>query len=305
MSEREEFVNLYKKNRPNLSDSSIKTYISMLKNLYINLENTLNFPTTKYYIDNYEKVLQFLENNYNESQRKTILSALTVLTLGHPCSDEYQKQMLVDFRNVNKKYKEQLKSDTQNNNWITQAEIKDIYTKLEKEVKPYFKKKDLNDNEIQRLMDYIILSLYYLLPPRRILDYSLMKVFDIDKEKDNYIDHDSNEFVFNKYKTAKNYGLQRVKIPTKLKNILKNYIQIIKEKSNYLLFNKNGSMLASPQLVSKLNKIFNGRKISVNILRHSWITENLKIPRLKDMEQMAQKLGHNVETMMQYKKYDN
>jgi integrase len=90
-------------------------------------------------------------------------------------------------------------------------------------------------------------------------------------ENDNYID--KKNLIFNSYKTAKAYGRQTLPLPVKLKNILNKWISI--NPTDYLLFDVNMNPLTNVKLNQRLNKIFGDKKISVNALRHTNITEAL------------------------------
>ena len=53
-----------------------------------------------------------------------------------------------------------------------------------------------------------------VIPPRRSLDYSEMKIRNYDAKTDNF--YKGNKFFFNKYKTVKSYGIQSLEIPKEL-----------------------------------------------------------------------------------------
>ena len=101
------------------------------------------------------------------------------------------------------------------------------------------------------------------------MDYVEFKIRNVNENEDNYLDR--NKFVFNKYKTAKVYGRQELEIPLQVKNILKKWISI--NPTDYLLFDTNMNKLTNVSLNQRLNKIFNGKKIGVNALRHSYLTD--------------------------------
>ena len=128
-----------------------------------------------------------------------------------------------------------------------------------------------------------------------------MKIKNIDKEKDNYID--KGFFVFNSYKTAKYYGSQRIAISNKLKVLLRKWIKL--NPTDHLLFDTHFNALTPVQLTQRLNKIF-GKKASINILRHSYLSEKYKdIPALKELEETAKNLGHSLSESLQYVKRDD
>jgi hypothetical protein len=60
--------------------------------------------------------------------------------------------------------------------------------------------------------------------PRRNLDWIAIKINNIDKEKDNYID--KKNFVFNTYKTAKYKGKQLIPIPEMILKVTKKFLKL-------------------------------------------------------------------------------
>lgn len=255
-----------KKARPTLSDSSITTYNSILKNLYKKV-----FGDKKFDIDDFEKsekILKHLED-VEPNKRKTILSALVVI-----CKDPkpYRTLMLTDIKDYNKEVATQEKTEEQKENWIEPNEIQSVFETLKKEADYLIKKKDLTMNELQKIQNFIIVALFHLIPPRRAKDYCDFKIRgDIDKEKDNWFDEKASEFSFASYKTSKFYGVQKVKIDKVLKSIIKKWIAI--NPTEWLLFDNNHQKLSPVKLNQRLNKIFGSEKgCSVNQLRHSFLT---------------------------------
>ena len=199
--------------------------------------------------------------------------------------------------------KEHKMTETQKENWITQDELKKKFSELETEVKPLIKKA-INDkqklitDEYQKFQNYMIVGLYLLNEPRRLLDYTEMKVKNFDKEKDNYFD--KSKFVFNQYKTAKYTGKQEVKVDAKLRYIIK--IRKLLDDNDYLLIDSKKNKLTPVKLNQRLNKIF-GKKIGASLLRHSFISEFLKdVPALEKMTEIANNMGHSLTEQLKYKK---
>ena len=86
----------------------------------------------------------------------------------------------------------------------------------------------------------------------------------------NYYDTENKKFIFNKYKTSDTYGRQEISIPDELCSILNSYIRSYKIKDK--LF---PDLVESYELTHALTVIFKNafkKYISVNILRHSFIT---------------------------------
>lgn len=253
--------------RPNLSEGSLKTYASILKNLHKKVFE--NKEVEKSDFNEFRKILDYLKD-VPPNKRKTILSALVVLT----DKNEYREIMNDDVSNYNKEIQKQEKSETQRENWITTDEVREVFNRLENDAKILFKKSNKTNADMNQIQNYIIVALLggIFIPPRRSLDYCAMKIKNIDRDEDNYID--KNKFVFNKYKTAKTYGKQELAIPQQLKNILNRWISI--NDSDYLLRDKNGNQMTSTKLNQYMNRIFDGKKIAVNAMRHTYLTDKYK-----------------------------
>ena len=290
---------IIKENRPKLSDSSVKTYTSIILNLYKKMSqeggNVLDF-----FVKSVKDVLHFLKDTPS-SKRKTILASLVVLCeKNDKVTEQYRKQMLDDKHQYDDDEKDQKMSSSQRENWISQDELKVIYERMDKENRPLLSRDKLNDREFQQLQNFVILSLYYLQPPRRLKDYTEMKLREVDEAKDNFIK--GNNLVFNVYKTAKSHGRESVPVNQKLKFIINKWKVL--NQGEFLLASSNGKKLSSSQLQQRLNQIL-GKKASVNILRHSFLTDKYKdMPAIRELEERAQDMGHTVEQALLYVKRD-
>lgn len=256
----EEYI---KKQRPNISKSSVKTYSSILRNLYKKV-----FEKDDIDIDDFEKSEKILRHlkTLEPNKRKTILSALVVIT----DNKDYRTQMLDDIKDYNKEQSKQEKNEKQVNNWVSQDDVNQLFSKLQTNAKHLYKKPELNNNDLQEIQNFIIISLLggVFIPPRRSKDYTEFKIKNIDKSKDNYIE--KNKFVFNTYKTAKTYGMQSVDIPHGLKLIIKKWLKV--NPTDYLLFDSSLNKLSNVKLNQRINKLFD-KKVSVNQLRHTFLSD--------------------------------
>jgi integrase len=281
--------------RPNLSESSITTYNSIIKNLYKKVfqKNGDIFNVEDF--NDSEKVLNYLQD-IPSNKRKTILAAITVLT----DNEKYRNQMNEDVDKYNVEISKQEMTDNQRENWIESKEINDLLNKFENESKLIYKKKDKTIAELRIMQNYIILCLLggKYIGPRRSLDYVNFKTKNINKSTDNYLE--KNEMIFNSYKTAKTYGEQKVKIPAKLKNVLLKWIAI--NPTDYLLFDSNLNKMSSVKLNQTLNKLFGGRKISVNALRKSYLTEKYSemSRKTKELEEDMTMMGSSTNVSQHY-----
>lgn len=284
--------------RPTLSKSSITTYNSILTNLYKKVFGNNDIDVKKF--NDTEKILKHL-NDTEPNKRKSVLSALVIIT----DNKVYREKMNDDIKDYNNEISKQEKTETQEQNWVSQNEVKEKYNQLENEAKLIYKKQHIKPSDLQQIQDYIILSLLggVHIPVRRSKDYVDFKIKSVDKEKDNYIDDKWKELVFNSYKTAKTYGKQTLPIPTKLKAILKKWITV--NPTDYLLFDKNYNPLTNVKLNQRFNKIF-GKKSSVNALRHSILTEKFgeQMKKNKELEKTMSEMGSSVGMATTYIKND-
>lgn len=287
-----------KEKRSTLSDSSITTYASVLKSLYKKVfgDGKIDFDDFK----DTKKVLGFLKD-VPPNRRKTILSALVIITN----NESYREQMLSDVREYNKDISKQEKTPEQEANWIDTAQVKTVFDAVKADACALMKKKvALKPVELQEIQNYIILAVLggIFIPPRRSKDYCDFKIKGIDEKKDNYAK--KGKLVFNSYKTAKTYGVQEVDIPKPLQQILNAWCKI--NPTDFLLFDSNMSHLTPVKLNQRLNKIFGGKKISVNQMRHSYLTgkyaEHSKVD--KELAEDVREMGTSKAMLTTYVKND-
>ena len=256
--------NYVKEKKPTLSKSSITTYSSILKNLYIRVFGTGDINMEKF--NQTDKVLEHLKN-VPPNKRKTILSSLVIITDKKP----YRDLMLEDVREYNKEIHKQEKTEDQKASWVDTNQVKEILDELRVNADLLYKKKNLTVGDLQSIQSFIIMCLLggVYIPPRRSKDYVDFKIKNVNKTDDNYLD--KNKLYFNSYKTAKTYGQQILDIPIQLKNILLRWIKV--NPTEYLLFDTNMNKLSSVKLNQRLNKIFGEKKVGVNQLRHTYLTD--------------------------------
>jgi integrase len=268
--------------RPSLSASSLTTYNSILTNLFKKVfgESVIINPARFSEVDKIMNHLKDLPPN----RRKTILSSLVVIC---PDEKEYREVMMADIKKYNEEIAKQEKTPTQKENWVDAPEIRQVLGTYKKHADLLYKKDNLTDNDLQEIQKYVLLCLLsgVYIPVRRSKDMCDFKIANINPKEDNYID--KSTLVFNSYKTAKFYGEQKISIPIKLKNILTKWIKVAIDHSDYLFFDKNKQKLTSVKLNQRLNKIFDDKKISVNALRHAYLTDKYG-HTLKTNEELAE-----------------
>ena len=184
-------------------------------------------------------------------------------------------------------------------NWLSNDNINKIieYLKL-KVVKKVRNKEDYNN-----LLNYVVLSLYTLHPPRRNVDYSLMKISNnMNDDKYNYLDLKKGQFVFNNYKTQGKYNQVVVPIEEDLLKVIELYLNNHPEKSklknknydvHFLKSFYNEPIEKSQEITRILNKIF-GKNIGSSMLRNMYLSNKYSnvIEELKDdVADMSTSLG--------------
>jgi integrase len=288
---------IIKHKRPALSDSSITTYNSILKNLYKHCFGTGDIDTQKF--DDTDKILSYLKE-VPANKRKTILSALVIMT----DEKKYRTLMLEDIKEYNQDIGTQEKSESQKENWVEGTDIKSLWEQLKHTADLLYKKPHLTTNDLQEIQNFIILSLLggIFISPRRSKDFCDFKIKNIDTSKDNFIK--KNELIFNSYKTSKFYGEQKIEIPPALKSILNKWIKV--NPSDWLLFDSNMNPLSSVKMNQRLNKLF-GKKVSVNLLRHSFLTDKYgeTIKKNKEIADTMEQMGSSSNMLKTYVKHDD
>lgn len=271
-----------KKARAHLSDGSLKTYNSLLKSIYKNCwQASVKEPNIKNF-DKVKDVMKFLEDK-SPSSRKTYLASLVCLT----DNNEYKKMMSDDMQVYKDEMNKQEMNDKQKASDISTEEIKVVLDDLKKHADLIYKKDKLTMNDLQQIQDYVLLCLVSPIynQPRRALDYVLMKFRgDIDESKDNQLDMKKNKLIFNVYKTSKFHHQQYLNINAPLKKILSKWLKVIPTNINTILFNGKGEALSAITLNQRMVKIFKDRKISVNQMRHTFMTDKYQEVMKKEKE---------------------
>jgi hypothetical protein len=182
---------------------------------------------------------------------------------------------------------------------------------------------ELKDRSLS-LRELSLYGIYTVIPPRRILDYSLMKVSwnkkksvdetKLDKEFNYLVLTKSGKplkFIINKYKTSKQYGTYiRTVIPEKLSNLLTRFIKESNIKNGEALFGndekKHYTDGGFSNMIGDLFLKVTGKRMAINILRHSAITHFLgsKKRSVKEREDYAKEMGHSISMQSLYERLD-
>ena len=276
-----------------ITSSSLNLYKTKLR--ILNDNKPIKNINYLYNIDTIKSKIEPLAENTKRTYIIAIVSILKCLTSGDNKPPKKLKKLYDDYTAIMNKYNNDLKDQTEitdGTKIISNDTIDDIYN----EIKEKAIKKDATKQQQQ---DYLILSLYTLLPPRRNKDYIYMKyikTYTSELSKDyNY--YDSSKFYFNVYKTRGKYAEQILEVPKELQLIINNYIK--KNNINndeFLLTDKNNNDLTknTNTMTLILNRIFKG-KVSSSMLRRSFLTNKYGKER-DELKDDTSKMGTSIQT---------
>jgi integrase len=289
---------LIREKRPNVTDSSVKTYASLLKNLYYKDEANKDKPVDVDWFKDAKNVLPMLKEKTPQT-RKTNLAAIIVLLDGK-APKEYVDLMNNDADKTAEQYAKQEKTEKQEENWLDYTDVVDLWNAKYKKIKGILYNSEPKDKrEEQELVKFMAMTVTggIFFTPRRS-EWIFLKLKNYDPKTDNYVDMKNSQFVFQKYKTAKVYGEEVVPFSKEFKAIMSRYIKCVD--NDYLLFNSKGEPMTNVNLTQMLNSIY-GKKVSTSMLRHIYLSHKFKdMPSLHELQDTAKGMGHSVSQMMEY-----
>lgn len=295
-----------------LSDSTINLYMKYL--CILNNKKAFNNLAFLKKTDEVAKIL----NEYSPNTVKTIYSALvsclsTVKTnKTYKTVYEHYHQMMISCAKVYNERDTSVKTDKEKANWTNWEDVLKVRNDLHTKVQEFQSKKTLSVTEYNTLLEWTILSLYTILPPRRNLDYIVMYVTHNlnpeDKDKNYLVLGKKPEFIFNKFKTAKVYGTQKIDVPPELMSVLDVFLahhpnMTSREEPIKLLVDSKGKPMTAINTITRiLNKIF-GKNVGSSMLRHSFLSDKFgKVE--KEREMLADEMAHSVSMQTGYIRQD-
>ena len=156
----------------------------------------------------------------------------------------------------------------------------------------------------------LIAALYTYQPPTR-LDYYNMEIVGKDAildDKKNYlqvINRNRKKFIFNDYKSSSTYKTVTIPVNKAMNTVLNKYFKL-NPNIKYLLRNEKNK--TTPMSRNSLGKqipiIFeaSGKHITLNQIRHIYISENIDIQKTKQQQDLAKNMMHSTGTQLNYAK---
>lgn len=279
--------------RPNLKENSLKSYLITLRKLNNN-DEIMNLNFLKKFSEIMEKINEFKL----PTQRNKLTAILVVLSAFDKKEfEEVEMKYRKELEDRNKEYNEYIashqKSEKQEKNWTSIAELKKVMNRYKKEAKA--------NPTLKTVQPYLVSSLYLLMPPKR-LDFSGMKIIKSRKDNDgktNYLlnlGRNKKYFIFNQFKTDGKFGSKEMLIPKDLNSVINIWLQV--NKGDDFLYNSKGENMTSNGLGKYITKIFKptGKNITLNLLRNIYVSENIDLDSVKKAKEIAAAMDHSEST---------
>lgn len=298
-------------------------------------ESTMNAYTKSLYMLNGKKPfknLSFLKNTevidkiiseYAENTQRALYATISSILGLYKDKPTFKKAYNYYYDKVKVKKAESReieskneKTDKQKENWVSWEDIEKRKADLFENLGKFLGKKTVDATQYECLLQFVILSLYTEVQPRRNQDYLSMYIVKKWNDKmptdKNYVDVAGKKFIYNKYKTAKKWGTQTQDIPEPLMKAIDIYLKyhplwkgVAKRKNDPIKFlvGADGSPITAVNAITRLlNKIF-GKKVGSSMLRHIYLSEKYG-DTLSEMKKDSLAMGHSLEVQRSYVKND-
>jgi hypothetical protein len=322
-------IDLIKAKRPNICENTLIAYERQLTKMFKDLGNKGEIKNSKF-LHNYNKVEDYIDKLTKITTKKNKLTAIIVAIDAdknfkgkEDLKDKYQKKLKGLNEEYNDFLKKQVKTPTQEKNWIEYSDMVEIANDLVKKVKGFKKKDKLENHEFETLQNTILLKTHLEFPIRN--DLSEVKITDLEKyeklnekEKNKHnwlIKYPNNKMVFvlNNFKNSKKLGSKKYDVPKKLVNLYKLWFKF--NTSDYFLVSKrdrnqpiNGNT-QTKYFNSLFHKYYPDKNISSSLIRHIVISHfSEDQPTIEELEKKAQEIEnkylHSASMNAKYRKID-
>ena len=285
--------------RKALSEKTIYNYIQCIRNIskaiYQPLESQEDLVT------HFDQIMEYLMV-LKTTSRKTKLAAIAVAMRGSPDIEtiaKYNLQRIEDSAKIKDNEKKQIQTKSVIKNYVSWEHVMERYEMLKLECKELWKFPVITSKQFFTLQDFVLLSCFVLIEPRRPQDFSEFKIRNYDINNDNYMIYNkgfkNSWLVFNKYKMSYKYGQARVELPQKLKKILIDWCA--KNPYDYLFVNGKYRNCDQPRISRYINEIFEldkeqeDKNVGINTLRHAWNTFQYGNVNLENLQNTAHNMG--------------
>jgi hypothetical protein len=279
---------------------TIKNYIAKLR--FFEKNKVLNDALPEFIKSKYEN-LNSRSANYVSITGTAKHSPTFVEFLGKDTIDTITKESEIVMNEIRGNPNSQKKTEREEENWIELKQLKKLY------------KENTADYSIQ---DKLLIAMYILMPPAR-LDYHQIKIVrsafvdaetglpDGVKDNENFLriykksGRTYTELNLKEYKTSATYGPYKERLPKPISDL----ILQLPVSQEYLFQKKGGGAFSSPEtFATYLRSVFlklTGKNLSVDILRHIYLTDFRKGEKSTEKKQaVAKKMMNSVEQQTEY-----
>jgi len=313
----DDFAGLLKQKKPNLSEMSVKVYLSCwssLKKLFERDNNDIDFLLDT------KNVIKTLEGKYDKLNSIKLKLACVVVILKTLDAEKYEDE-IKEYNNaidamaskINRVVSMNKKTESQKENWTSQEEMQTIEDHLLSLVPKNFVIK--TNQQMIAFRNYILFVLQNFLGTRNDLAQSKImfrpkNVDSLDKEH-NYILLQKKakkvSYLMNNYKNEKKMGSIESDIDSKYYDVLAKYMKSVLEfnSDGYLMLNDN---MKTPMTNNRLGVVYSGlaegsgvdKKLSTTLTRHINATKGLD--EVEQLKAEAKKMGHSLAMHIKYMK---
>jgi len=306
-----------------IKESTLNSYLTSIRKLHNAIFDTEIFKNIDFLMDFDEIVgaISALSFNSQRSYTNAVIVALTSV------SDKKHENALQKYRDfyekLNTEYRDIIekneKSETEKENWVELKELKKVMNGYKRELneRDIFKKdKDtITKKSFDLLQRWVVANLYLhdSNPPVR-LNYGDLGIVsekfynnldDGYKETNNFLVIKSRNikyFSFGDFKTKSSMGLSIIPVGKILNSVLNIWLKF--NVNDYLLVDSRGGVMNSNQLSKYIARVFEptGKKITINILRHIYISTKFPVADTKFKKEIAKKMLHSGATQDEYAK---
>lgn len=318
--------------RPNISDGSIKTYMSSLRIMRKRLPKAEDTSDASFLLD-YEKVMEAVAQDKKINTQKNRLTAIIVaLSSQYKDRDALKEKYTADLKKLNEQYfaylRTQKKTETQRKNWISYKQVIDIANDLTNSITKLdlgkrARRSKLTKKEFDALQQYTMLRTYLVFPIRN--DFADMRVVSKkrwDKIPEGTRGHvnylillpdNKKEFHINQFKNRRFIGAKILKVPPKLNRVLNTWLKFNKSGYLFVQLRDKSKPLTPNALTRYMNKIFaprtGGKKISTSMLRHIIISHMLEgkqtlLEKDEEDKKIKNRFFHSSAVNQLYRKVD-
>lgn len=241
-----------------------------------------------------------------DSTYKTHLSRVMAALGGGESYDIYKKE----FDDVKARYAAHIesheKSEAEKEKLVPWERIMEVRTKLLEECAPLVKS-CLTPKQYDKLQMLMLVMLHTEMAPRRN-DYAIMDVVrttaDTGDKEMNYYVLETRKFVFNNYKTAKQYGQQVLEVPAHVADVVESVVckRMEGKDSVPFLINQNGTRINPNTGISRLMTKAFGTPMGCTAMRHIFLAHAFPglLEETEKRRQVAAAMAHSMAEQLRY-----